>query len=127
MVEFNDSKEEMMRLYDVSHTAKQQARAMRVRLDRAETERKELEAAKERIRRDEEALIARTKLKNELDDRVRTALIRANQQMKLAGVVFKGPESSFTSKPYMPKFQIVDVKTGKVVDIRVNATGFEWD
>lgn len=122
----SDSRDEVAKLYDAAHAFKQKAKAMKARLDAKDEHdrltQKQLE--NDRIRMATEARAATAK--RELDDRVRKAMVAAAYAMKQAGVVFKGPASSFTMRSDMPKFNVVDVKTGKVVELFVNSTGFEW-
>lgn len=115
-----DSREEVTRLYREAQQAKQKARAMKARLDSKDASQAYENA---RLRRLEEE----RKLKGELDDRIRSALVTAANAMEAKGVVFQGPTTSLALRREMHKFPVVDVKTGKVVEIYINATGFEWD
>lgn len=123
----SDSRDEVAKLYDAAHAFKQKAKAMKARLDAEDAKQAEIErkAAEDAVRKATEARASTAK--RELDDRVRKAMVAAAQAMKAAGVVFKGPETSFASRQYMPKLKVVDVKTGKVVELHINSMGFEWD
>lgn len=123
----SDSRDEVAKLYDAAHAFKQKAKAMKARLDAKDEHDKltQKQLENDRIRMATEARAATAK--RELDDRVRRAMVAAAYSMKTAGVVFKGPGNSFGGRQYMPKFNVVDVKTGKVIELYVNATGFEWD
>lgn len=123
----SDSRDEVTRLYNAAHEAKQKAKAMKARLDEKDRATAAKRAAEDReaIRRADAARVAIAK--RQLDYRVRKALIAAANEMKKNGVIFKGPESSLDSRLSMARFPVVDLKDNKVVQIYINATGFEWD